>query len=153
MLQLKGLLITSTPYCLMFATLFCHCFFLASLLSELGADVYSTDDQSSETSESFAISRERSISAPDVYRSRIISGHAALVSCNTVGDDKLEQYCDCTVVMKFVPKMWNSFTSTTQPSTLTRLRGMGWLVGYALGTTVCFIIKIHNANTPVLQGY
>lgn len=56
--------------------------FFFSLLSEFGPDAFMADDQNSETSgsESFAISRERSISAPDVYRSRIISGHTPLVS-------------------------------------------------------------------------
>ncbi|CAH3035951.1 unnamed protein product [Porites lobata] len=51
---------------------------VVGLLSELPAFI--PDDQSSEmsASESFAISRERSVSAPDVYRSRIISGHAPL---------------------------------------------------------------------------
>ena len=40
------------------------------------------DDNGSDASgnEQLAKSRERSISAPDVYRSRIISGHAPLVS-------------------------------------------------------------------------
>ena len=56
--------------------------FFFSILSELGNnDAFIVDDQGSDTgSESFAISRERSISAPDVYRSRIISGNAPLVS-------------------------------------------------------------------------
>ena len=56
------------------------CFF--SLLSERGQDPFMVEDHGSDTSgnEPLAKSRERSISAPDVYRSRIISGHAPLVS-------------------------------------------------------------------------
>lgn len=48
-------------------------------------------------SELFAISRERSVSAPDVYRSRIISGHAPLVSTGAqwLGGEITGNRCNC----------------------------------------------------------
>ncbi|KAJ7379481.1 hypothetical protein OS493_015264 [Desmophyllum pertusum] len=52
-----------------------------SLLTEPLLDYFNPEDQDSSGSESFSILRERSISAPDVYRSRIISGNAPLDRC------------------------------------------------------------------------
>ena len=82
------LLISNIPFCMLLHYRFLLCLFwqipsFLRLLPGLGPDGLLVEELVANISanESFAISRERSISAPDVYRSRIINGGtAALVS-------------------------------------------------------------------------